>query len=134
MEELFPLSASVHVNMHSVCGCWLRSVRQGWKHYTSGNSFTVCMGNCCDLFGLTVQIFNCEREWTGMSERVMTTNGSMRNDQKGWKRKSVNTRKFDLWSLMINFPPSSEDIPSSEFRVGDVFLHFSLVHSVNPSM
>ena len=60
-----------------VCGCWLWSVRQAWKNYRSGNNFTVCMGNCCDLFRWTVQILSREGDGLGTSERVMTTNGEV---------------------------------------------------------
>lgn len=52
-----------------VCGHWLWSVRQAWKDYRSGNNFTVCMGNCCDLFQWTEQILNCKDHKTRKNER-----------------------------------------------------------------
>lgn len=49
-----------------VCGRWLRSVRQAWTGYWSGNNLSVCTGNCRDLYRWTAQI--CEGDGDG-SER-----------------------------------------------------------------
>lgn len=106
-----------------VCGCWMWSVRQGWKDYRSGNNFTVCMGNCCDLFRRTVQISSREGDGTGMNERVMTTKGAV--IRKGLKmlEQKLNRRKKNVFieldylappSRTPALFPSAEAVPSSD--------------------
>ena len=46
--SLWPLGARERACVFVVAGWGLSD--EAWKDYRSGNNFSVCMGNCCDLF------------------------------------------------------------------------------------
>lgn len=127
-----------------VCGCWLWSVRQGWKDYGSGNNCAVCMGNL--LWFVSMNCTNLEpRGWRNGNEWRSDDN-EWRGDQKergvkrGWNRKSIGSRKIDSLSLVIKFFSiiNSRLFPLSRSssilrHTLEIPLHCSL-DSVNPYM
>lgn len=126
-----------------VCGCWLWSVRQGWKDYWSGNNFTVCMGNCCDLFWWTVQILSCEGDRTGKNERAMTTNGEViRKGIQMLEQRKNSQHKKNVFIELLLITSSSSQTPAFSFsRNSPIFrpplgvpLYCSPLDSMNPSM
>lgn len=139
-SDLFPLWASVLDSLCvCVCGHWLWSVGQAWKDYRSGNNFTVCMGNCCDLFQWTEQILNREDHKMRKNERLMTMNEEVITEGIESLEQKVNRhKKNDLLSLIMNFfsrqnPVFSLNRRSFIFKhTLEVLWYCSLLDSVNP--